>query len=192
MNKLNILTKGLIKENPNLVLLLGMCPALGVTTSAINGVGMGLATTFVLVMSNVLISLLRNFIPAKVRIPAFIVCIATVTTMVQLAMNAYFPALYDALGIFLPLIVVNCIVFGRVETFARKHNPFLSSLDGLGMGLGFTLALFLIGTCREALGDFSVLGYKFMERDGFLMFVLAPGAFIVMSYLVALFKKISK
>ena len=192
MNKLNIFTKGLIKENPNLVLLLGMCPSLGVTSSAINGIGMGLATTAVLIMSAVLISLLRNFIPAKIRIPVFIVCIATVTTIVQLVMNAYLPTLYDALGIFLPLIVVNCIVFARAEVFARKNNPFLSLLDGLGMGLGFTLSLFLIGICREALGDFAVLGHKFTERAGLLMFVLAPGAFIVMSYLVALFKRISE
>ena len=192
MSNLKVFTKGLIKENPNLVLLLGMCPSLGVTTSAINGIGMGLATTFVLAMSNVLISLLRNFIPSKVRIPAFIVCIATFVSIVDMVMNAYVPGLYAALGIYIPLIVVNCIVFGRAEAFASKSNPFLSLLDGLGMGLGFTLSLFLIGTCRESLGDFAVLGHKFIERDGMLVFILAPGAFIVMSYLVALFKKISK
>ena len=192
MNKLNIFTKGLIKENPSLVLLLGMCPTLGVTSSAINGIGMGLATTFVLVMANMLISSLRNFIPAKVRIPAFVVCIAALTTIVELGMHAYFPELYAALGIFLPLIVVNCIVFGRVEAFAMKNNPFLSLLDALGMGLGFTLSLFLVGTCREFLGDFAVLGHKFIERDGILMFILAPGAFIVLGYMVALFKKIAK
>lgn len=192
MSQIKVLTKGLIKENPNLVLLLGMCPSLGVTTSAVNGIGMGLATTFVLFMSNMLISLLRNFIPSKVRIPAFIVCIASFVTIVDMFMNAYIPALYESLGLYIPLIVVNCIVLGRAEAFASKNNVFLSFLDGLGMGLGFTLSLFLIGACREFLGGFSFLGHKLIDRDGILLFVLAPGAFIVMAYLVALFKKISK
>ena len=152
MNKLKIVLNGLIKENPTFVLLLGMCPTLGTTTSAINGTGMGLATTFVLICSNVVISLVKNLIPDKVRIPAFIVIIATFVSIIEMCMQAYVPDLYESLGLFIPLIVVNCIVLGRAESFAAKNNPFDSLLDGLGMGLGFTLALTLLGAIRELLG----------------------------------------
>lgn len=185
-NKLSILTKGLFKENPTLVLTLGMCPSLGVTTSAINGIGMGLATTFVLVMSNVLISFLKNVIPNKVRIPSFIVIIATFVSIIDLLIQGYLPALAESLGLFIPLIVVNCIVLGRAEAFASKNNIFDSLLDGLGMGLGFTFALFLIGFCRELLGSGAILNTKFIEGDGILIFVLAPGAFIVMGFIIAI------
>lgn len=185
-NKLSILTKGLFKENPTLVLILGMCPSLGVTTSAINGIGMGLATTFVLVMSNVLISFLKNVIPNKVRIPSFIVIIATFVSIIDLLIQGYLPALAESLGLFIPLIVVNCIVLGRAEAFASKNNIFDSLLDGLGMGLGFTFALFLIGFCRELLGSGAILNTKFIEGDGILIFVLAPGAFIVMGFIIAI------
>lgn len=185
-SKLSILTKGLFKENPTLVLILGMCPALGVTTSAINGIGMGLATTFVLVMSNVLISSLKNVIPNKVRIPSFIVIIATFVSIIDLLIQGYLPALAESLGLFIPLIVVNCIVLGRAEAFASKNNVLHSLLDGLGMGLGFTFALFLIGFCRELLGSGAILNTKFIEGDGILVFVLAPGAFIVMGFIIAI------
>lgn len=185
-SKLSILAKGLFKENPTLVLILGMCPALGVTTSAINGIGMGLATTFVLVMSNVLISSLKNVIPNKVRIPSFIVIIATFVSIIDLLIQGYLPALAESLGLFIPLIVVNCIVLGRAEAFASKNNVLHSLLDGLGMGLGFTFALFLIGFCRELLGSGAILNTKFIEGDGILVFVLAPGAFIVMGFIIAI------
>jgi electron transport complex protein RnfE len=188
MSKIKILTKGLIKENPVLVLVLGMCPSLAVTTSAINGIGMGLATTFVLLMSNMLISMLKNVIPSSVRIPAFIVVIATFVSMVDLILQGFVPALAESLGLFIPLIVVNCIVLGRAEAFASKNSIFDSILDGIGMGLGFTLALFLIGTCREILGTGAIFGHKFIEGDGILVFVLAPGAFFVMGFLIALVK----
>lgn len=191
MSKLKIVTKGLIKENPTLVLVLGMCPALAVTTSVINGLGMGLATTFVLIMSNMLISLLKNFIPAKVRIPAFIVVIATFVSIVDLVLQAYVPALASSLGLFIPLIVVNCIVLGRAEAFASKNSVFDSLLDGIGMGLGFTLALCIIGACRELLGTGSLFGYSFIGGgDGILVFVLAPGAFFVMGFVIAIVKHI--
>ncbi len=189
MKRLNILLKGIIKENPTFVLILGMCPTLGTTTSAINGAGMGIATMFVLVMSNMVISLIKNLIPDKVRIPAFIVVIASFVTVIQLLMEAYVPALYETLGVFIPLIVVNCIILGRAEAFASKHNVFDSALDGLGMGLGFTLSLTVIGAVREMLGNGSVFGYKFITGDGMLAFVLAPGAFLVLGYLMVLFNK---
>lgn len=189
MKRLNILLKGIIKENPTFVLILGMCPTLGTTTSAINGAGMGIATMFVLVMSNMVISLIKNLIPDKVRIPAFIVVIASFVTVIQLLMEAYVPALYETLGVFIPLIVVNCIILGRAEAFASKHNVFDSALDGLGMGLGFTLSLTVIGAVREMLGNGSVFGYKFIAGDGMLAFVLAPGAFLVLGYLMVLFNK---
>jgi len=192
MNQLSNFTKGFIRENPILVLLLGTCPTLAVTTSAINGLGMGLATTFVLVGSNVVVSLIKSTIPDKVRIPAFIVVIASFVTIVQLVMQAYTPSLYDALGIFIPLIVVNCIVLGRAEAFASKNNVLSSLIDGLGMGLGFTMALFVLGSLREALGNASVLGYKFAEGDGILVFVLSPGAFLALAYLIALMNRIKK
>jgi len=188
MSKFKILTKGLIKENPVLVLVLGTCPSLAVTTSAINGVGMGLATTFVLLMSNMLISMLKNVIPSSVRIPAFIVVIATFVSIVDLILQGFVPVLAESLGLFIPLIVVNCIVLGRAEAFASKNSIFDSILDGIGMGLGFTLALFLIGTCREILGTGAIFGHKFIDGDGILVFVLAPGAFFVMGFLIALVK----
>ena len=192
MNKLKIFTNGFIKENPALVLILGTCPALAVTTSAMNGLGTGLATTFVLVMSNAIISLLRNFIPDKVRIPAFIVIIATFVSIVDLLIQGFVPALAESLGIFIPLIVVNCIVLGRAEAFASKNTVFDSILDGLGMGLGFTLALFVMGFFRELLGNGAILGHKFIEGDGILIFVLAPGAFLVYGFTIALMNLLPK
>lgn len=192
MNQLKNFSKGIIKENPVFVLLLGLCPTLGVTSSAINGLGMGLATTFVLVMSNLVVSLVRDFIPDKVRIPSFIVVIASFVTIVELVMQAYSPALYESLGIFIPLIVVNCIVLGRAEAFASKNNPLSSIIDGLGMGLGFAFALTLLGSVRELLGSGGIFGFKFMQGDLMLVFVLAPGAFIVLGYLIALINKLNK
>lgn len=189
MKKLNILFRGIVKENPTFVLILGMCPTLGTTTSAINGAGMGIATLFVLFMSNIVISLIKNVIPDKVRIPAFIVVIASFVTVIQLLMQAYVPTLYETLGVFIPLIVVNCIILGRAEAFASKNSVLDSALDGLGMGLGFTLSLTLLGAVREMLGNGSVFGYKFISGDGMIAFVLAPGAFIVLGYLMLLFNK---
>lgn len=191
MSKLQILTKGLIKENPTFVLLLGMCPTLGTTTSAMNGLGMGVATMFVLILSNISISLIKNLIPAKVRIPSFIVVIAAFVTVVQLCMEAYVPDLYATLGVFIPLIVVNCIILGRAEAFASKNNVVDSALDGLGIGLGFTLALTLLGAAREMLGGGSIFGMKFIEGDGMLLFVLAPGAFIALGYILVIFNKLT-
>ncbi len=181
-----IAKNGLIKENPTFVLVLGMCPTLGVTTSAINGMGMGLATTFVLMMSNLVISCLKSVIPDKVRIPAFIVIIATFVTMLSMVMEAYLPALFESLGLFIPLIVVNCIVLARAESFASKNSPFYSLCDGLFMGLGFTLALTLLGLVRELLGSGSAFGMKFIEGDAMLLFVLAPGGFIGLGLLSAI------
>ncbi len=193
MNQWKNLTKGFIKENPVFVLLLGTCPTLGTTTSAINGIGMGLATAFVLTMSNLAISLVKNVIPDKVRIPSFIIIIATFVTIIDLSMNAYLPALHEQLGLFIPLIVVNCIVLGRAEAFASKNSVGASIIDGLGMGLGFTFALFLLGSIRELLGSGSILGMKFIgDNDGMLVFVLAPGAFIVLGYLIAIINKLKK
>ena len=192
MSQIKNLTKGFIKENPVFVLLLGLCPTLGVSTSAINGLGMGLATTFVLIGSNVVVSLVKNFIPDKVRIPAFIVIIASFVTIVELVMQAYLPALFDQLGLFIPLIVVNCIVLGRAEAFASKETVGSSAIDGLGMGLGFSFALTLLGSVREILGSGAIFNFKFMEADGMLVFVLAPGAFIVLGYLIAIINRINK
>ncbi len=190
---LKTMLNGIIKENPVFVLLLGMCPTLGTTSSAINGMGMGLATTFVLISSNVVISLLKNIIPDKVRIPAFIVVIATFVTLVEMIMQAYVPALYDSLGLFIPLIVVNCIVLGRAEAFAAKNTVGKSFFDGLGMGLGFTMALTILGTTRELLGTGKVFSLTiFPENYGMLLFVLAPGAFIALAYLIAIFNKLKK
>lgn len=189
MKRLNILLKGIIKDNPTFVLVLGMCPTLGTTTSAINGAGMGIATMFVLIMSNTVISLIKGLIPDKVRIPAFIVVIASCVTVIQLLMEAYVPALYETLGVFIPLIVVNCIILGRAEAFASKNNVMDSALDGMGIGLGFTLSLTVIGAVREMLGSGSIFGYKFIEGDGLIAFVLAPGAFFVLGYLMVLFNK---
>ena len=193
-NNLQTFTKGLIKENPTLVLLLGCCPTLATTTSAINGMSMGLATTFVLVLSNIFISLLKNFIPDKVRIPCFIVVIASFVTVVQLVMQAYVPDIYDTLGLFIPLIVVNCIVLGRAEAFASKNPVWPSLLDGLGMGLGFTLSLTTLGCLREILGNGSIFGCRLLPEDAqtILIFVLAPGAFLVLGYVIALVNKLKK
>ncbi len=189
MSKLNIITKGVIKENPIFVLLLGMCPTLGTTTSAINGMGMGLATMFVLIMSNIVISLISSYIPSKVRIPSYIVVIASFVTILQLVMQAYLPSLYDTLGLFIPLIVVNCIVLGRAEAFASKNSIVDSALDGIGIGLGFTLGLTVLGAVREILGSGALFGFKFIQGDGMLVFILAPGAFIALGYLLVLFNK---
>ena len=194
MNKaLKTLTNGILRENPTFALVLGMCPTLATTTSAINGMSMGLATTAVLICSNIVISLLKNLIPDKVRIPAFIVVIASFVTMVQLLVQAYLPAIYDALGLFIPLIVVNCIVLGRAEAFAAKNNVGLSALDGIGMGLGFTLALTILGAIRELLGTGKIFDFTiFSENYGMLVFVLAPGAFIALAYVMALVNKLKK
>lgn len=192
MNQWKNFTKGLLKENPILVLVLGTCPTLAVTTSAINGLGMGLATTFVLVMSNIFISLLKNVIADNIRIPAFIVIIASFVTVVDLSMQAYLPDIHESLGLFIPLIVVNCIVLGRAEAFASKNNVFSSIIDGLGMGLGFAGALTVLGAIREILGSLSIFGYKFAEGDGILIFVLAPGAFIALGFLMAIVNKFVK
>ena len=192
MSQLKNFTKGFIKENPVFVLLLGLCPTLGVTTSAINGLGMGLATTFVLIGSNLVVSLVRDVIPDKVRIPSFIIIIASFVTVVELVMQAYLPGLFDALGLFIPLIVVNCIVLGRAEAFASKNNVGSSIIDGLGMGLGFAFALTLLGGVRELLGSGGLFGFNFLEGDLMLVFILAPGAFIVLGYLIAIINKFNK
>ena len=188
----NNLTKGFFKENPVFVLLLGCCPTLATTTSAINGLSMGLATTFVLILSNMCISLLKNFIPNKVHIPCYIVVIASFVTMVQLLMQAYLPSLYETLGLFIPLIVVNCIVLGRAEAFASKNGIGASAVDGISMGLGYTMALTMLGIIREVLGSGSIFGWKFISGDAILVFVLAPGAFIAMGYLIAFMNRILK
>ncbi len=192
MNQIANFTKGLLKENPLLVMVLGTCPALATTSSSLNGLGMGLATTFVLVCSNVVIALMSKLIPDKVRIPAFIVVIASFVTVVDLVMQAYVQDLYLTLGIFIPLIVVNCIVLGRAEAFASKNSVWSSFIDGLGMGLGFTLALGILGACREILGSGAIFGHKFIQGDGILVFILAPGAFIALGYLIALVNKIKQ
>ena len=190
MSKFKYLIDGIVKNNPTFVLVLGMCPTLATTTSAINGMGMGLATMAVLLCSNIVISLLAPIIPNKVRIPCYIVVIAAFVTVVQLVMQAFTPALYETLGIFIPLIVVNCIVLGRAEAFANKHGIIDSALDGIGTGIGFTIALTCIGLVREVLGNLSAFDHKFSSSDGMLVFVLAPGAFIVLGYLMVLFNKI--
>jgi len=192
MSQLQNFTKGFIKENPVYILLLGLCPALGVTTSAFNGLGMGLATTFVLLGSNTVVSIIKDLIPSKVRIPSFIVIIASFVTIVQLTMEAFLPELFDALGLFIPLIVVNCLVLGRAEAFGSKKDTLSSVIDALGMGLGFALALTMLGGLREILGSYSLFGYKFIPGDGMLVFVLAPGAFIGMAYLIVLFNYLKK
>lgn len=193
MSQFKNFTKGFIKENPVFILLLGMCPTLGVTSSAINGLGMGLATTFVLLMSNIVISMVKNVIPSKVKIPSFIVIIATLVTVVELIMQAYIPSLYESLGLFIPLIVVNCIVLGRAEAFASKNSIYSSAIDGLGMGLGFSFALTLLGAARELLGSGKIFGMSIFPEDyGMLLFVLAPGAFIVLGYLIAIIRRLNK
>ena len=193
MNQWKNFTKGLIKENPIFILLLGMCPTLGVTSSAQNGLGMGLATTFVLIMSNLVISLVKNLIPDKIRIPSYIIIIATFVTILEMVMQAYVPALFASLGIFIPLIVVNCIVLGRAEAFASKNNAFSSIIDGAGMGLGFALALTVLGSIREILGSGELFGIKLYPNEyGILIFVLAPGAFIALGYVIAIINKLKK
>ena len=193
MNKMQIIFNGILKNNPTFVLVLGMCPTLGTTTSAMNGLGMGAATMAVLIMSNLVISLIKNLIPDKVRIPAFIVVIASFVTIIQMLMQAYLPSLYASLGVFIPLIVVNCIILGRAEAFASKNGALDSILDGVGIGLGFTIALTLIGAVREILGSGAIFGYSFGISDYMpLVFVLAPGAFFVLGYMMVLFNKLAK
>ena len=190
--KLGIFTKGFFKENPTFVLLLGLCPTLATTTSAINGMSMGLATLFVLVLSNIVISAIAPVVPDKVHIPVYIVVIATFVTILQFAMQAYTPDMYKTLGLFIPLIVVNCIVLGRAEAFASKNGIVDSALDGLGIGFGFTMSLTVLGLVREILGSGSAFGWKFISGDGILVFIMAPGAFIALGYLMVLFNKIAK
>lgn len=192
MSKLQLITKGIIKENPTFVLILGMCPTLGVTSSAINGMGMGIATMAVLIMSNMVISMIKNIVPDKVRIPVFIVVIASFVTIIEMLMKAYVPSLYASLGVFIPLIVVNCIILGRAEAFASKNGIVDSALDGIGIGLGFTLSLTAIGAVREILGAGSIFGYTFAGDVMPLLFILAPGGFLVLGYLMVLFNKIAK
>ena len=191
MGKIQLITKGFVKENPTFSLLLGMCPTLATTTSAINGMSMGLATVFVLVLSNMAISATAPYIPDKVRIPAYIVIIAAFVTILQLVMQAFTPDIYETIGLFIPLIVVNCIVLGRAEAFANKNSVVDSACDGIGIGIGFTFALTLLGLVREILGSGSAFGYKFITGDGILVFVLAPGAFMALAYLIVLFKKVT-
>lgn len=192
-NWIKILINGIIKENPTFVLLLGMCPTLGTTSSAINGMSMGLATTFVLICSNMVISALKKVIPDMVRIPGYIVVIATFVTVVQMCMEAYVPALYASLGLFIPLIVVNCIVLGRAEAFAAKNGVIPSFFDGVGIGLGFTIALTCLGAIRELFGTGKLFGMTLMpEEFGSLVFVLAPGGFIALGYLIAIVNKLKK
>ena len=192
MKAVDIIKNGLIKENPTWVLVLGMCPTLATTTSAMNGLEMGLATMFVLILSNIVISLIAPMVPDKVHIPVYIVVIATFVTVLQLLMQAYVPQVYATLGLFIPLIVVNCIVLGRAEAFAGKNGVLDSALDGIGIGIGFTLSLTVIGIVREILGSGSAFGWKFLAGDGILAFVMAPGAFLVMGYLMVLFNKLAK
>lgn len=190
MSNLKTLTNGIIKENPILILVLGTCPTLATTSSAINGMSMGLATMAVLIFSNMAIALIKDIVPEKVRIPIFVVVIASFVTIVDMVMQAYVPAIYSTLGLFIPLIVVNCILLGRAEAFASKNGVLASMFDGIGMGIGFTLALTILGIIREILGSCSVFGYKFMDTDGILVFVLAPGAFFGLAFLIALARKI--
>ena len=192
-NKLSLIIKGIIKENPTFVLILGMCPTLGTTTSAINGLGMGVATMAVLILSNIFIAMIKNLIPDKVRIPAFIVVIASFVTVVDMLMQAFVPSLYASLGVFIPLIVVNCIILGRAVAFASKNGIADSALDGVGIGLGFTLSLTTIGAVREILGSGAIFGVSLGIGDYMpLVFVLAPGAFLVLGFLMVLFNKLAK
>ena len=193
MNNFKVLVNGIIKENPTFVLLLGMCPTLGTTSSAINGMSMGLATMCVLVVSNFIISCIKKFIPDMVRIPSYIVVIASLVTVLQMCIKAYAPEVDKSLGLFIPLIVVNCIILGRAESFAAKNNPIASIFDGIGIGLGFTLGLTLLGAARELLGTGSIFGIPLWgESYGMLLFVLAPGAFLALGYLIVLFNKFVK
>ena len=193
MNYISIIKNGIIKENPTFVLMLGMCPTLATTTSAINGLAMGLATMFVLICSNIVISLIKKITPDMVRIPVFIVVIASFVTILQMVMQAYVPSIYATLGLFIPLIVVNCIILGRAEAFAAKNGPVESLMDGIGIGLGFTLGLTLLGIFREILGSGSVFGVTLLpETYNILLFVLPPGAFITLGYLIAIVNRIKK
>ena len=193
MNNWKVFINGIIKENPTFGLLLGMCPTLGTTSSALNGMSMGLATLAVLVFSNFIISLIKDLIPDMVRIPSFIVVIASLVTILQMCLQAYLPSVYSSLGLFIPLIVVNCIILGRAEAFAAKNSPLRSIFDGLGMGLGFTLSLTLLGAVRELLGTGRIFSLTvFPEQYGALIFVLAPGAFIVLGFLMAIINKLKK
>ena len=193
MNSIKILLNGIIKENPCFVLLLGMCPTLATTTSAINGLSMGLATMFVLICSNIVISLVKDLTPDKVRIPVFIVVIASFVTILQMVMQAFVPAIYATLGLYIPLIVVNCLILGRAEAFACSHNAGESLLDGVGMGLGFSLALTVLGAGREILGAGSIFGFVLLpETSNMLLFVLPPGAFITLGYLIAIVNRFKK
>ena len=193
MNSIKILLNGIIKENPCFVLLLGMCPTLATTTSAINGLSMGLATMFVLICSNIVISLIKNLTPDKVRIPVFIVVIASFVTILQMVMQAFVPAIYATLGLYIPLIVVNCLILGRAEGFACSPNAGESLLDGVGMGLGFSLALTVLGAVREILGAGSIFGFVLLpETSNMLLFVLPPGAFITLGYLIAIVNRFKK
>ena len=192
MSQWSNFSRGFFKDNAVFVLLLGLCPTLGVTTSAFNGLGMGLATTFVLLMSNIVVSIIKRYIPDKVRIPSYIVIIASFVTIVELVMQAYVPDLFTALGLFIPLIVVNCLVLGRAEAFASKNNLISAAIDGMGMGLGFTMALVMLGAVREILGSGSLFGFKFIQGDGMIVFVLAPGAFLALGYLIVIINKINK
>lgn len=186
------LTRGIIRENPVFVMMLGMCPTLGVTTSLENALGMGIATAFTLILSNSVISLVKNFIPSMVRIPCYIVLIATIVSIIDMLMAARLPVLHETLGIYIPLIVVNCIILGRAEAFASKNNLFQSVLDALGMGIGFTLALALLGSVREIIGAGSLLGYNFIDEEGtpVLLFVMPPGAFLALAGLIMLFNRL--
>lgn len=193
MNNFKVLVNGIVKENPTFVLLLGMCPTLGTTSSALNGMSMGLATMCVLVVSNFLIALIKRLIPDSVRIPAYIVVIAGLVTVLQMLIKAYAPDIDKSLGLFIPLIVVNCIILGRAESFAAKNGPVASIFDGIGIGLGFTLGLTCLGAVRELLGTGAIFGQTLWgESYGMLMFVLAPGAFLALGYLIVLFNKITK
>ncbi|MGA9270474.1 MAG: electron transport complex subunit E [Lutimonas sp.] len=193
LNQKQNFLKGIIKDNPVFVMLLGMCPTLGVTSSAFNGLGMGIATLFVLLMSNIVVSLIKSQIPSKVRIPAFIIIIASFVTIVEMVLEAYVPFLFEQLGIFIPLIVVNCLILGRAESFASKNNLLSSIVDALGMGIGFTIALTLLGAGREILGSGSIFDFRFVSEDAntFILFILPPGAFIALAYLTYLFNRIS-
>lgn len=193
LNQRQNFLKGIIKDNPVFVMLLGMCPTLGVTSSAFNGLGMGVATLFVLLMSNIVVSLVKSQIPSKVRIPAFIIIIASFVTIVEMVLEAYIPFLFEQLGIFIPLIVVNCLILGRAEAFASKNNLYSSILDALGMGIGFTIALTILGAVREILGSGSIFDLRFVSENAntLILFILPPGAFIALAYLAVIFNKIT-
>lgn len=193
VNQTQNFLKGIVKENPVFVMLLGMCPTLGVTSSAFNGLGMGVATMFVLLMSNIVVSLIKNYIPSKVRIPAFIIVIASFVTIVEMVLEAFIPFLYEQLGIFIPLIVVNCLILGRAEAFASKNTLFSSVMDALGMGIGFVIALTALGASREMLGSGSIFDVRFVSENAntFILFILPPGAFIALAYLTYIFNKLT-